>query len=87
MLTERMFCTGSCILILAMRRTSLEIDEHQLAQAQQILGTSGFKDTVDLAPQEVIRAALRLRLAARIRSGAGVDRGEQLFEASRSWHR
>jgi Arc/MetJ family transcription regulator len=70
-----------------MRRTSLEIDEQQLARAQQILGTSGVKDTVELALQEVIRMALRRRLAARIRSGEGIDRGEQILEASRSWHR
>ncbi|MDE0449804.1 MAG: type II toxin-antitoxin system VapB family antitoxin [Spirochaetaceae bacterium] len=70
-----------------MRRTSLEVDEQQLARAQQVLGTSGVKDTVELALQEVIRAALRRRLAARIRSGEGIDRGEQMFEASRSWHR
>ena len=70
-----------------MRRTSLEIDEQQLARAQQVLGTSGVKDTVELALQEVIRAALRRRLAARIRSGEGIDRGEQMLEASRSWHR
>ena len=70
-----------------MRRTSLEIDEQQLARAQQILGTSGVKDTVELALQEVIRAALRRRLADRIRSGEGIDRGEHVLEASRSWHR
>ena len=49
--------------------------------------TSGTNDTVDLALQGVTRAALRRRLAARIRSGAGIDRGEQVFAASRSWHR
>ena len=70
-----------------MRRTSLEIDEQQLARAQQVLGTSGVKDTVELALQEVIRAALRRRLATRIRTGEGIDRGEQMLEASRSWHR
>ena len=66
---------------------SLEIDEHQLAEAQQVLGTSGVKDTVELELQEAIRAALRQRLAARIRSGEGFDRGDQVLEASRSWHR
>ena len=70
-----------------MRRTSLEIDEHQLARAQQALGTSGVKDTIELALQEVIRAALRRRLAARIQSGEGIDRGDHMLEASRSWHR
>ena len=70
-----------------MRRTSLEIDEHQLAQAQRALGTSGVKDTIELALNEAIRVALRRRLAARIRSGEGIDRGDHVLEASRSWHR
>ena len=70
-----------------MRRISLEIDEHQLARAQEVLGTSGVKDTVELALQEVTRAALRRRLAARIRSGEGINRGAQILEATRSWHR
>ena len=70
-----------------MRRTSLEIDEHQLTQAQRALGTSGVKDTIEMALQEVIRAAFRRQLAARIRSGEGIDRSEQMLEASRSWHR
>ena len=71
----------------AMRRTSLEINEEQLAQAQEVLGTSGVKDTVALALQEVVRAALRQRLAARIESGEGIDRGVDMLHKSRAWHR
>jgi Arc/MetJ family transcription regulator len=70
-----------------MRRTSLEIDEERLAQAQRALGTVGIKDTIDRALDEVLRADLRRRLAERIRSGEGVDRGDQLLEASRRWQR
>jgi len=71
----------------AMRRTSLEIDEDRLARAQQALGTTGIKDTIDRALDEVYRAGLRRRLAERIRSGKGIDRGEELLEASRRWQR
>ena len=65
------------------RRTSLEIDEQQLALAQRALGTSGVKDTIDRALQEVIRADLRRRLAERVRSGEGIDRGPDVLERSR----
>lgn len=71
----------------AMRRTSFEIDEERLARAQRALGTTGIKDTIDRALDEVHRAELRRRLALRIHSGEGVDRGDELLEASRRWQR
>ena len=71
----------------SVRRTSIEIDEARLARAQCALGTTGVKDTIDLALQEVIRADLRRRLAARVRSGEGIDRGEAVLDASRGWQR
>jgi Arc/MetJ family transcription regulator len=36
-------------------RTTLDIDENMLAQAKEILGTRGIKDTVDEALREVVR--------------------------------
>jgi len=69
------------------RRTSLEIDEEQLARAQEVLGTKGIKDTIDRALDEVLRADLRRRLGDRIATGDGIDRGEELLEASRRWQR
>ena len=70
-----------------MRRTSLEINDGLLSRAQRVLGTSGVKDTIDRALQEVLQADLRRRLAERVRSGKGVDRGEDLLAASRRWRR
>lgn len=70
-----------------MRRTSLEIDEQQLERAQRVLGTKGVKDTIDRALDEVLRADLRRRLAERVRTGEGIDRGEEVLEASRRWQR
>ena len=70
-----------------MRRTSIEIDEARLTRAQSALGTMGVKDTIDVALQEVIRADLRRRLAARVRSGEGIDRGQEVLDASRGWQR
>lgn len=70
-----------------MRRTSLILDEEQLHRAQEVLGTTGVKDTIDRALQEVVRAALRRRLAERVRQGEGIDRGEEMLAESRRWHR
>jgi Arc/MetJ family transcription regulator len=70
-----------------MRRTSLEIDEERLARAQRVLGTKGVKDTIDRALDEVLRADLRRRLGDRIRTGEGIDRGDEVLEASRRWQR
>jgi Arc/MetJ family transcription regulator len=66
-----------------MRRTSIELDDARLLKVQQLLGTSGIKDTVEGAFDEVIRADLRRRLAQRIRTGAGIDRSSKILDASR----
>jgi len=46
------------------RRTTLDIDEEMLAQAREILGTRGIKDTVDEALREVVRREAGERLIA-----------------------
>jgi Arc/MetJ family transcription regulator len=65
------------------RRTTIEIDDDLLGQAQQALGTKGLKDTVDEAFREAIRRALRERLAARIGTGSGIERSPDQLEATR----
>lgn len=55
------------------RRTSLQVDDARLSQVQEILGTSGLKDTVERAFDEVVRAHLRRRLAERLSTGEGLD--------------
>lgn len=70
-----------------MRRTSIELDEEQLTRAQRVLGTRGVKDTIERAFDQVLRADLRRRLAERIRSGEGIDRGDEVLAESRRWRR
>jgi Arc/MetJ family transcription regulator len=65
----------------------VELDEGRLEEVQKVLGTSGVKDTIERAFDEVLRADLRRRLADRIRSGQGIDRGDEVLEASRQWQR
>ena len=55
------------------RRTTIEVDDVLLRAAQDVLGTTGLKDTVDSALTEVVRAARRRRLADRLASGDGFD--------------
>ena len=66
-----------------MRRTSIELDDERLHKVQKLLGTTGIKDTVEGAFDEVIRADLRRRLARRVRTGLGVDRGSKVLNLSR----
>lgn len=65
------------------RRTTIEIDEDLLRRAQEALGTHGLKDTVDAAFTEAIRKHLRERLAERIRTGEGIDRGPEMLAQTR----
>jgi len=65
------------------RRTTLEVDDALLGQAQLALGTKGLKNTVEKAFQEAVRRHLRERLAERIKTGSGIDRSPELLAASR----
>lgn len=70
-----------------MKRTSIEIDEGLLSEVQLVLGTTGIKDTVERAFQEILRAHLRRRLAKRLEGGLGIDRGPALLKETRRWER
>ena len=67
------------------RRTTIEMDDALLAEARVVLGTHGLKETVDRALTEVVRAAKRRALAARLASGAGFDFDDQTVRAARQW--
>jgi Arc/MetJ family transcription regulator len=67
------------------RRTTIEMDDALLAEARVVLGTHGLKETVDRALTEVVRAAKRRALAARLASGAGLDFDDQTARAARQW--
>lgn len=67
------------------RRTTIEIDDALLAEAQEALGTVGLKATVDRALAEVVRAQRRRRLAHRLRLGLGVDFDPLTDGRARAW--
>lgn len=55
-----------------MHRTTLDIDQRAYRRAREVLGTHGYKDTVNAALEAVDRAARLRRGAAAIRAG-GLD--------------
>lgn len=65
------------------RRTSIEIDEEKLASVQEVLGTSGLKDTVEKAFDEILRKHLLERLIKRMKTGEGLDLGPEIMEQVR----
>jgi Arc/MetJ family transcription regulator len=69
----------------ATRRTTIEIDEELLERAQDVLGTTGLKDTVDAALDEVVRTHLRRRLIDRIKTGKGIDFSPSVLRAAKEW--
>jgi Arc/MetJ family transcription regulator len=49
--------------MMGMKRTTIELDEERLQRAQQALGTTGVKATVDAALQEAIRRDAARRIS------------------------
>ena len=64
-------------------RTTIELDTELLDEARRILGTSGIRDTVETALRELARADRRRRLAERITTGEGFDRGSAMLAETR----
>lgn len=65
------------------RRTSIDVDDAKLERVQRVLGTTGLRDTVERAFDEVLRADRRRRLAERIMTGQGIDRGKVMLSKTR----
>jgi Arc/MetJ family transcription regulator len=70
--------------ILAMKRTTLDIDEDMLAKAREILGTSGIKDTVDEALREIVRIEAGKRLIKWLKENEDLHNPEIM---ERAWPR
>ena len=50
-------------------KTTIDIDRDRAQEAAQVLGTTSLKDTVNEALLEVVKAARRRSLAAKVRNG------------------
>ena len=51
-------------------RTTVDLDLDAVAAAQSVLGTTGFRDTIDAALREAVRVAALRRAAAAVREGS-----------------
>jgi hypothetical protein len=71
--------------IAATHRTTIEIEVPAFERARDVLGTSGYKETVNEALRIVSRGELLRRGAAQIRAGGlGLIAPEQLEEQRRA---
>jgi hypothetical protein len=56
-----------------MHKTTLVIDDAKLRRVRKLLGTTGIKNTIDRALDEVIALDARRRLAEKLRNMDGMD--------------
>jgi len=61
------------MLVRILRRTSIQIDEALLREAQRILGTGGVRDTVEAAWRELVRRETLAQLADDLSAGRLID--------------
>ena len=73
--------TGRRGIHVAVRKTTLEIDDEVLAEVREILGTKGIKDTIDAALWRVRREALVKRHLDRM-----AELGPLLEDRDTAWH-
>ncbi len=64
-------------------RTTIELDQDQMAEARRVLGTKGIKDTVDAALDSVIRLSKRQAFLKQVIEGDGLDLGAELLVQAR----
>lgn len=65
------------------QRTTVELDQERLAEVRGILGTTGIRDTIDAAFEQVVRAARREALLQQLLTADGLDLGPQTLAESR----
>lgn len=58
---------------MAVRKTSLTIDDDLIAEAGEVLGTEGIKETIDAALREILSRRVAARHFERLRSMDGLD--------------
>jgi len=69
-----------------MAKTLVDVDEEQLAAAQEALGTATKKDTINAALRQVTAIAARRRDLQRLVSGGLPDLADQDVMRA-AWHR
>jgi Arc/MetJ family transcription regulator len=65
------------------QRTTVEFDVEKLAEVRQLLGTTGIKDTIDAAFEQIVRQARRMALLDQMRDPEKFDFTEEVFRQAR----
>lgn len=68
-----------------MHKTTLLVDDAKIRRARKLLGTTGIKDTIDRALDEVIALAARRTFIDRMGRMEGFDRKILLNVRERAW--
>ncbi len=66
-----------------MHKTTLMVDDRKIARARKVLGTTGIRDTIERALDEVIAADARARAVDRLLKG--IDHGRLLRVRDEAW--
>jgi Arc/MetJ family transcription regulator len=65
------------------QRTTVELDPGRLAEVRTLLGTTGIKDTIDAAFDQIVRQAQRMALLDQLRDPEKFDFSEEVFRQAR----
>lgn len=68
-----------------MHKTTLLVDDAKIARAQKLLGTTGIRDTIERALDEVIAQDARARAVDRLLRLEGLDRDVLLKARHEAW--
>lgn len=67
---------------LDMHRTTINLDQKKLSKVRRLLGTTGIKDTVERAFDEILAMDLRKRAVERLIKMDGLELGDPTITAS-----
>lgn len=65
-----------------MHRTTINLDQKKLLKVRRLLGTTGIKDTVERAFDEILAMELRKRAVERLIKMDGLELGDPAIAAS-----
>ena len=67
----------SPVIYRSMHRTTIVLDDKKLAKVRRVLGTSGIKETVERAFDEILAMELRKRHVERLIKQEGIDLADE----------
>ncbi len=74
-------CFWLCSLLV--QRPTVEFDSERLAEVRKLLGTTGIKDTIDAAFDQIVRQARRIALLDQLRDPEKFDFSDEVTSQAR----